>query len=248
MAYKLVVFDLDGTLWRGDQPIPFAIEAVQKCRQRGLAVRFVSNNATLTARQLTDKLLRLGFQAQESEALTSSMALAPALKASGVSNTFVIGEPGMVTNIEAGGIRVVPNDQAEAVCIGLSRQFTYQSLDQGFQVLRRGCPFFATNTDATFPLEGGYEAPGAGSLVAALATAAGRQPVVVGKPEPALINICLEQTGATPEETLVVGDKLSTDIDCGKRVGCATFLVLTGVEKVAPPGQEFGEDLRTLPV
>ena len=241
--YDLVIFDLDGTLWRGDSPIDGVAEAVKQIQDLGIRTTFLTNNATLTAQMMVDKLTKLGFKAGIDEVMSSSMGLAKLLRDNDITSTFAVGEPGMSENLRQGGIKLTDWVVAESVCIGLCRQFNYQMLEQAQQVLLRGGFFAATNTDATFPLEGGKFAPGAGSLVAALATAGCKQPVVVGKPEPTLINQIIAQFETDSARTLVVGDRLDTDIESGRRASCDTYLVLTGVETRLPEGQLGGNSV-----
>jgi 4-nitrophenyl phosphatase len=103
--------------------------------------------------------------------------------------------------------------------------------------------FVATNRDATFPIEGGQLVPGAGAIVAALATCAGREPELVGKPDPFLIDWILRDAGVAPGDALVIGDRVETDIEAGQRAGCPVHLVLTGVTTTPPPGVAWSPDV-----
>jgi 4-nitrophenyl phosphatase len=134
----------------------------------------------------------------------------------------------------------------DAVVCGICRSFTYALLDASLQQLLSGAGFIATNPDATYPLEGGRLQPGAGSLVAALKTCAGRAPTVAGKPAPRMVEMALRTLGVRPQRALVVGDRPDTDLAAGQAAGCDAVLVLTGVTRNAPTDQSAIEDLRGL--
>jgi HAD superfamily hydrolase (TIGR01450 family) len=119
-------------------------------------------------------------------------------------------------------------------------------MSTAMQRIRGGQRFVATNSDSTYPMEGGRLIPGAGSIVAAIRTCSEQEPFVVGKPNPYMVTMALEGAGVRPSEALVVGDRLDTDIASGIAAGCPTHLVLTGVAHSAPEGQSFSPDLKGL--
>jgi 4-nitrophenyl phosphatase len=242
MKHGLVIFDLDGTLFRGDEPTPGAVETVGALRDSGVLVRYLTNNSSKTRGFLTAKLARLGFSVSEDEVFSSAIGAASYLHGQ-VDSVFVVGEEGLREAFGAEGIRL--DGPPQAVVVGICRSFTYALMNEAMQhLLDPAVRFVATNTDATYPLEEGRLEPGAGSIVAAIAACSGRAPEVVGKPNPFLIDLILSQAGVSPRDCLVVGDRLETDIEAGRRAGCDTHLVLTGVTSVAPEGQAFSQDLR----
>lgn len=253
---KAVLFDLDGTLYRGAEPIPGAVETVLALRERGVLVRYLTNNATLTREAFAAKLNAMGFPALPSEVHSSASGTAAYLTASGLRSAFVVGMPGLVETLRAAGASVVNAEgdglvrpdgpQAEAVVVGMCKSFSYELLDSAMQQVFGGGALVATNPDATYPLEGGRFCPGAGSLVAAVATCSGTEPFVVGKPKPFLVETILREANLHPEEALVVGDRLDTDIAAGVAAGCPTFLVLSGVARELPTGQAGGADVAAL--
>ncbi|RYG17601.1 HAD-IIA family hydrolase [bacterium] len=255
-SYRAVLFDLDGTLYRGAEPIPGAIETVEELIDRGVLVRYVTNNATLTREAFAAKLRGMGFPALANEVYSSATGTATYLAESGIRSTFVVGMPGLVSTLRSADIEVVnagedgvvqPNgERAEAVVVGLCRTLSYELLDGAMNAIRSGGRFVATNPDATFPLEGGRFSPGAGSIVAAVRTCSGVEPFVVGKPKPFLIETILRDADLRPYEALVVGDRIDTDIAAGRDAGCPTYLVLSGVETVLPPDQKGAADVRGL--
>lgn len=236
--YRLYIFDLDGVLYRGGEPIPGAQEITQSFRSGGAAIRFLTNNSSQTRRAFAEKLRGLGFAAGPEEVFSSAYGagrhIAPA-------SAFVVGEPGLKAELAEGGVRVVEEGEAEWAVVGICWGLTYNLIDEAQRRIRQGARFLATNLDATFPDEGGRLRPGAGSVVAAVAEAAGRRPeIAIGKPEPALARMILEDAGVSADEALLVGDRPDTDIECARRVGCDSALVLTGVtprpeaERAAP--------------
>ena len=255
-AYPLraVLFDLDGTLYRGAEPIPGAADTDRALRERGVLVRYVTNNATLTRAAFAAKLAAMGFPARPEEVVSSASGTAAHLVAQDLRTAFAVGMPGLVETLREAGIRV-PNADArglvgphgaptEAVVVGMCKTFDYALLESAMHAIEAGARFVATNPDATYPLEGGRFCPGAGSLVAAVQTCSGVAPFVVGKPKPFLIETILQETGLRPEEALVVGDREDTDLTAGKAAGCPTYLVLTGVAQSIPEGQAGGADVR----
>ncbi len=256
MTPRAYLFDLDGTLYRGHEPVPGAVEAVRALVARGALARYLTNNATLTREEFAVKLQAMGFPARPQEVYTSATGTADHLVEKGCRSAFVVGMPGLVSILRAAGIKVVnagedgvvgsAGERAETVVVGLCRTFTYDLLEAAMTQVGAGAQFVATNPDASIPLDGGRLAPGAGSLVAALRTCTGVEPFVVGKPKPFLVQAALRDASLLPSEVLVVGDRLDTDIEAGRAAGCPTYLVLTGVEKTLPGGQAGGESVRSL--
>ncbi len=247
---SVYVFDLDGVLYLGDTAIPHAADAVRRLQSAGRQVYFLTNNSGKTRADYQKKLADVnGLDVPESTIFTSAYATALYLKQRGAAgrSAFVIGEPGLAAELAASG-GLVPVTQPDSVdfhdidyvVVGIDRQFTYDKLRFAHAAITRGhAQFIATNRDATFPMETG-EIPGGGSLVAALATATGREPVTIGKPETHAYEAILDAAKVTAADSVMVGDRLDTDIAVGRRAGAATVLVLTGVTsaekaQTAPP-------------
>ena len=258
-AYDLYIFDLDGTLYRGDEVVEGTPEVLSALRSTGAQIRFVTNNSGRTPIDFAQKLNRMGFVAEPREIVSSATGTALLCKQRGIRSAFVVGEPGLVTLLRESGVAVVnalangltvPQNgvsmPVDAVIAGICRHFDYPMMECAMRHVVAGADFIATNRDATYPLEGGRFQPGAGAVVAGIATCTGQEPFVVGKPNPFLIETILAETQIAPERTVVVGDRIDTDIECGRRAGCATYLVLTGVEREIPAGQIGGETLEGL--
>lgn len=235
-GYDLVILDLDGTVYRGNEAIPGAREAIDRWRERGVQVRFLTNNSGVTRQALSAKLRALGIAAEPNDVYGTAMAAAEFLTHANKRSAVVVGEPGLKQTLIESGIKIVEGPTADAVVVGICRTFSYGDIDRALQAILAGAEFIATNTDATYPLEQGRMQPGAGAMVAAIAKASGVSPRVLGKPEPDMVLHLVEAAGTTPERTLVVGDRPETDLEAGRRAGCQVALVLTGVTTEAIPG------------
>ncbi|HXY94105.1 MAG TPA: HAD-IIA family hydrolase [Acidimicrobiia bacterium] len=237
MTGPVVCFDLDGVIWRGDEPVPAAAAGVAKIRDAGLTVGFLSNNSSMPLGDVVAKLERAGVPARADEVLTSAVAAATLLASELAPGTRVLAcaGPGVFEALAAAGLEAVREPPAEAVVVGFHRDFDYDELERTARAVRDGARFVATNMDATYPVPGGL-IPGAGSLVAAVATASGREPEVAGKPEAPTVALVHQRLGTTG---VMVGDRPSTDGAMADALGWPFALVLSGVtQAVAPPGGE----------
>lgn len=255
--YRLYIFDLDGTLYRGTEVVPHAPEVVRELRASGALIRFLTNNSGQTRSFFCDKLSRMGYEPTLEEVFSTATGAAQLCLDSGYRRVFAVGEPGLLSTLKEFGIEAVnegPDGKAndaggdcEAAVVGICRNFTYAMLSAAMQRIRGGAPFIATNTDATYPLEQGRLEPGAGSIVAAVKTCAGKEPdAIVGKPNPLMVHQIARAAGVPMSEVLAVGDRYETDILCGLNAGCDAHLVLTGVTEEVPAGTSWSPDLRGL--
>jgi 4-nitrophenyl phosphatase len=243
--YPGYIFDLDGTLFRGDEPIPGAVETLDKLRSGGAAIRYLTNNSTKTPDEFSKKLHGMGFTVSPSEVYSSGLGTAKYLASENIRSAYVIGEDVLRQMLSEERIELRDAD-VDAVVVGLSKRFDYSQMMHAMRLIRSGARFVATNPDPTYPTEAGGLIPGAGSIVAAVRTCSETEPFVVGKPNPYLTLLTVKESGISSEGFLVVGDRMDTDLESGRLAGCDTFLVLSGVTTVAPPGQAFGPDVRAL--
>ncbi len=229
-VYAGYAVDLDGTVYLGEALLPGADRAVAALRGAGARVVFLSNNPLYTRYDYAAKLTRLGIPTDPEDVINSSMVLARYLSSTAPqARLFVIGEESVKRELEAVGLRLVDRaEDVDYVVACFDRTFDYRKLKTGFDALRRGARFLATNRDAYCPTpDGGL--PDAGAIVAALEAATGRTlELVVGKPSPIMARVLRERLGTPPRDTLVVGDRLETDVALGKAMGCWTAAVLTG--------------------
>jgi arabinose operon protein AraL len=230
VTYRGSIFDLDGTIYRGERALPGAVEALATLRQRGLATVFVSNNPLEPGEAYAAKLTRLGIPTEADEVVTSAGVLAVHLgQESPGATLFLIGEAPLGELMERAGFRLTDQpEEVDVVVAALDRAFDYRKWNLAFQAIRRGARFVATNADRTLPVEGG-EVPDCAGIIAALEVSTGRRvELVAGKPSQLIVEAALGRLGLPANEVLVVGDRLETDILMGQRAGTGTALVLTG--------------------
>ncbi len=236
-AIDLVALDLDGVVWRGDRLLPGAAEALAEVVRRGLGLRYVTNNSTAHRQEVARRLAGYGLPAGEELVITSGFVTAHWLKERlpPPATVMVVGEEGLLRELEEVGLQPVraveaaSDARAAAVVVGMDRDFCYGALAAAQEaLLREEVLFVATNRDNTFPTSTGL-LPGAGAIVAAVAAAAGREPIVMGKPSLALAEVLAAESGIPSARTLFVGDRLTTDIAMGRAAGMITCLVLSGV-------------------
>jgi HAD superfamily hydrolase (TIGR01450 family) len=233
----VVCLDLDGVVWRGDEPVAGSAVAVTALRDAGLLVGFMSNNSSMPVADVVAKLARCGVDAAPEHVLTSALAAADLLTVDlpAGARVLVCAGPGVVESLTIAGYEPVREPPAAAVVVGFHREFDFVGLERASRAIREGARFVATNLDATYPVSGGL-LPGAGSLVAAVATASGARPEVAGKPSPAAATMVHHRLGP---RGVMVGDRPTTDGDFATRLGWPFALVLSGVCSRDPgPGEE----------
>lgn len=253
-----LILDMDGVLWRGDAPIGDLPSIFAQLRARGLRFVFATNNGSRTPEQYVARLATFGVQAEPWQIITSSLVLADMLAKQFTppqgQRVFAIGETGLVTALQEKGFQIISleeAEQADIVAMGIDRQINFQKMIEATLLVRRGVPFYATNPDKTFPTPRG-EIPGAGAWISVVITATGVEPVYAGKPAPHLLELARERLETPKEATLVVGDRLETDILAAKTAGLPCALVLSGVstrEQAAvwnPPPDFIADDLNAL--
>lgn len=225
------LLDLDGTVYRGEKPIPGAEEAVAELRRRGRRIVFLSNKPLHSRADYAAKLTRLGIPTTEEEVVNSSFVLARYLarEAPG-ARVFAIGELPLLAELCRAGLKLCEDpERIDYVVAAFDRTFDYRKLNIAFQALRRGARFIATNPDRTCPVEEG-EIPDAAGVIAALEATTGRKvELILGKPSRHMVRAALEVLGLPPGECAMVGDRLETDIRMGVENGLIAVLTLTGV-------------------
>ena len=253
---KALILDMDGVIWKADAPIGDLTSIFKRIRERSLKFVFATNNSTRTSEQYVEVLKELGMDVEPWQVVTSSQGVAHAVaqKFPRGTKVFMIGEDGIRMALEERGFEILSVEEAphaQAVVMGIDRNINFQKVVEATLLVRNGIPFYATNTDKTFPTPRG-EIPGSGVWISVITTATGTQPIIAGKPFPFLMELSLEKLSTKKEETLVVGDRLETDIAAGQAVGCSTALVLSGVStqeqsnKWEPKPDIIAKDLATL--
>lgn len=240
---RLVIFDLDGVIYRGHTPVDGAPELVDFLHRSGTAVRFATNNSMVDRSGYVERLGQMGIETSADEIVTSTSATIEHLgrHAPDVRSLLAIGAAGMEAELSAAGFEVVMAADAaaedgggpldlrfDAVIVGLDPHVDYRRLSLAMRAVADGARLIATNADARYPTAVGF-LPGAGSIVAALATATGVVPEIIGKPAPAMFAAMLDAAGVAAEDAVVVGDNPDADVVGAHRAGCAAILVLTGI-------------------
>jgi HAD superfamily hydrolase (TIGR01457 family) len=230
---KALILDMDGVIWRSDTPIGDLAATFKHIEDRGLKYVFATNNGSKTPEQYVDTLAKFGVNVDPSQVITSSLGVANMLskKFPRGSKAFMIGGDGVRMALEQSGFEVLSMErapEAQFVVMGIDRRITFEKMCEAALLVRRGVPFYATNPDKTFPTPRG-EIPGAGAWISVITTATEIEPLFAGKPYPFMMELSLERLGTQKAETLVIGDRLETDIAAGQAVGCPCALVLSGV-------------------
>jgi 4-nitrophenyl phosphatase len=231
MTYRGVVLDVDGTVVRGDEPIPGAAEGLDRLGRAGLRRLFVSNNPTKRPPAYADRLRRAGFDATPDEIVTAGTITTDYLADHHADDAlFVVGEDALVEQLRDAGLAVVTDEGcADTVVVSIDRSFDYDRLCAALRACDDGVTLVGTDPDMVIPAAEG-DVPGSGAIINAVAGVVGREPdVVLGKPSEPAQRIVRERLGLPSSDCLVVGDRLDTDIALGRRAGMTTALVRTGV-------------------
>lgn len=221
-----VVCDIDGVILLGPTAVPGAREALSRLRGAGLKIVLATNNASRKPERVRQNVIEVvGFDSGEDGVVNSGAATAEHI-AGVVHEVFVLGTEGLRDTLRERGVHVTGDwSEADAVVAGLDPAVTYTGLARAGLAIQNGAEFYATNTDSSYPRPDGMY-PGAGALVAAVATTTGREPIVCGKPHEPMRRALARHSGAHP---VIIGDRLETDIALGKAEGWPTILTLTGV-------------------
>src|SRR5436190_2798234 len=227
--YDAFLFDLDGVLYRGAEPIDGAAETLATLRSLGKGLAFLTNSSSRAPEAIAAHLAGMGIRAAPEEVETSALATATLLRGRAVASAYVLGEEGLGTALVAAGVTVVDGGAAaaETVLVGRDRGFGDPELAAATVLIQRGASLVASNADASYPVEDGLVLPGAGAILAAIQTAAGVSAEVVGKPNAPIFRTALDRAGGG--RPLVIGDRLDTDIEGARRLGWDSLLVLTGI-------------------
>ena len=223
--------DLDGVVWLGREPIPGSAEALQALLEASKEVCFVTNNPGKPASIYVERLREAGVPLADDRVVTAGEATARlAAEAAGKGATaFVIGAPAFHETVAGAGLRLLEGEEAweaDVVIVSGHRGFDYGELLTATRALQRGAQLLATSRDPTMPVSGGA-VPGTGAVLAAVETASGKRAEIGGKPEAHLFELARERIGGA-ERVAMVGDRVSSDVEGGRRAGLSTILVLSG--------------------
>ena len=230
LLYTTYLIDLDGVIYRGNELLPGAKEFATWLETQHKKYLYLTNNSFATGAQVLAKLNRLGIAARADHILTAGQAAVQYIARRFPKGTiYVVGEMPLIDLVESQGMTValIDSPRADAVLVGLDRDFDYMKLNCAMNAVRAGALFVAINRDPVLPVKDGF-IPGTGTMVAAIEAGSGRSPEVVGKPQPMLLQEAMRQLGSRPDETVMIGDGLGVDILAGKNAGTHTLLVLSG--------------------
>lgn len=226
---KAAILDMDGVLWKQNIEIGNLSELFNTMRQNGWNITMATNNASLSVEQYIQKLAKFGVHLSKEQIINSSITAMHYLNHNYPDGgpIFIIGEDGLHKTLSQAGFYHSNNDVI-AVVVGMDKNLTFEKLSKATLLIRSGAEFIGTNSDRTFPTPEGL-IPGVGAILGALEIASDKKAHVVGKPAPEMYQLALSRMKAIPAETLVIGDRLETDILGGQQIGCLTALVLSGV-------------------
>jgi 4-nitrophenyl phosphatase len=229
---KGTILDMDGVLWRGDELLCDLPALFQSFGDHQVKVTLATNNGLRTVDDYVKRFKGFGVSVEPSHIITSAIAIAALVKKDFPDGgpVHIMGERALFETMEQYGF--YHSDTApQAVVAGLTKSFTYNMIKDASLAIQKGLPFYFTNPDPTYPSPEGI-IPGAGTVLAALETASGVKATLAGKPLPFSFEVAMAVLETQPDETLVIGDRLSTDIQGGQNAGCLTALVLTGISTI----------------
>jgi 4-nitrophenyl phosphatase len=227
--YKGYLIDLDGTMYRGDELIESAGEFVKELHKKNTPYLFITNNSSRTQEAISQKLNGMGVPSSPEQVVTSSVAAAMYLKGlkQGAS-CYVIGEEGLYETLQDEGFVITEEAHCDFVVMGIARNITYEKYAKACLAIRNGADFLITNSDKAIPTERGL-LPGNGALSSVITVSTGINPIVVGKPEPVIMEAALSKLALNKEDIVMIGDNYDTDIWAGIQAGIDTIMVFTGI-------------------
>ncbi len=227
---KLFLFDMDGTLYLGDNLFPFTIELLDTIKQKGKRYMFMTNNSSKSVNAYIEKLGKLGIKATKEDFITSSQATAFYLKKHHKNaRLYVCGTKSLKDELISEGFTVTENtDDTDCIVMGYDTELNYKKLwDVSYMLTMRDLPYIATNPDYVCPTEWG-SVPDCGSVCDMIFNATGKRPLFIGKPEKLMPCLAMEMAGISREETAVIGDRIYTDVKSGLNAGAFSVLVMSG--------------------
>lgn len=252
---KGLILDMDGVLWRHDEPIGDLPAIFQAIQDQGLKVILATNNGTKTVDEFFSKIRRFGVTLEDWQVISAAQAAAIFLaeKYPEGCTVYAVGTPSLTQILEDAGLTVISerSEEVQVVVAAMDIGLTYEKIKDAELLVRSGCEFIGTNPDATYPSPEGL-IPGAGTVIGAIEIASGRKATIIGKPEPLLYQMALRRLRLKPEETIGIGDRLETDILGAQAAGIHSAFVLTGAstleqaQQMATPPEIIAESLSEL--
>ncbi len=226
---KLFLLDMDGTIYLGDRLFEGVPEFLEYVKSIGGKYIFLTNNSSKSVEKYIEKLAKLGIESTEADFLTSVNATIPYLKEKGHKKIYAFGTASFKQQLRDSGLNITDKveEGIDCLCLGNDTELTFQKLEDACILLNNNIDYVATNPDWVCPMSYGY-VPDCGSISQILQNATGKLPRFIGKPEPTMALLAMEQTGFKKDETAIIGDRLYTDIACGVNAGISSIFVLSG--------------------
>ncbi|HEX3020484.1 MAG TPA: HAD-IIA family hydrolase [Chitinispirillaceae bacterium] len=231
MSVRNIISDMDGVIYRGKTLVNGASDFINRLYSGKTRFLFLTNNSEQTPLDLKRKLESLGIKGlSESNFITSAMATASFLSTQRPGGTlYVIGGGGLISELYNAGFSISENNP-DYVVVGKTNSFNFDMLKKAISLIMNGAKFIGTNPDVIDPVDNGFE-PACGSILGAIEVATGKKPYIIGKPNSLMMTIALKQLGVVADETMMIGDRMDTDIVAGMEAGMKTCLVLSGVTR-----------------
>lgn len=226
---KLFLLDMDGTIYLDNNLFERVTDFLKYIKDIGGKYVFMTNNSSKSVDKYIEKLGSLGIPSVKDDYLTSTDATILALKKKKYNKIYALGTTSFKAQLNAAGLPITDelNDDIDCLCMGFDTELTFKKLEDACKLLNKDIDYIATNPDWVCPTEYGY-VPDCGSVSAMIFNATKKKPKFIGKPEPEMALLSMEKFGFKKEETVVIGDRLYTDIACGKNAGISTIFVLSG--------------------
>ena len=222
------ICDMDGVIYHGDRLLESVIEFVEWLKKEKKRYLFLTNSSSKTPRQLNEKLSKLGLNIDESHFMTSAIATATFLKLQCTKATvYIIGDDSLSEALSNAGIRI-DNSSPDYVVVGETKNYNYEKIETAVNLVLKGAKLIGTNPDLTGPIERGI-APACRALISPIELATGRTAYFIGKPNPLVMRHSLKKLGCRREDTVIIGDRMDTDIIAGIESEIETVLVLSGI-------------------
>jgi HAD superfamily hydrolase (TIGR01450 family) len=223
---KVVSFDLDGTIYFGDELAKGAIDLINFLDYKGIKVYYFTNNSTKSRAQLHEKLNGMGLSVSNSQIYSSAHATAVYVKQQGIRSVFCVGAQGLIDELKLLNISL-SEDKAEIIVVGLDPYFDYKTMAKVLNKFTKDkCPIIACNKDGNYPIENNLLMPGCGAIVSAIEHACGKTvDIVIGKPNTYMIELLSTDCNINNNEIMVVGDSYASDIEMAKRYNCLSVLI-----------------------
>jgi len=228
---KAFISDMDGVIYHGNRLLPGVLEFVEWLKRENKKFLFLTNSSEKTPKELQEKLHRLGIDVEPDVFYTSALATANFLANQKPRGTaYIIGEAGLINAMYNVGY-TMNNVNPDYVVIGDSRSYNFEKIEQSINLVIKGAKLIGTNSDVSGPVENGI-VPSTRALMAPIELATGRSAYYVGKPNPLMMRIALRKLGISREDTIIIGDRMDTDIIAGIESEIDTLLVLSGISTI----------------